>query len=341
MICQMQLLRYHCSMGFRVFLLLAVLALAACGPRGVLQLVRGTDVGVVQPIFVASNRALRHEGGVQFSGRRGDALHFARLDVSVPPAHRDGKVERAAPGVAPDPGRHFVLSGAYAYPTLGAFVRGVAQAPAVRDEVFVYVHGYNTNNAEAAYRLAQMAHDFDADVPVISFSWPSGADPRGYVYDRDSVIHSRDALEELLAALTRETQVYLVAHSMGSQLVMETLRQISIAGNMRVLRRVSGVTLISPDIDPDVFAAQARRIRPFPQPFILMTSTRDTILDLAAWVAGRPRRLGEITSADDLDGLPVIVVDLSDYAETGATGHDTAFTAPRAIEFFRTFHGVR
>ena len=324
-----------------VLLFVAMLALAACAPRGVLHLVRGADEGDVRQTFVASNRVLKHDNGVQFSGRRGTRLYFSRLDVSVPPLHRDGRIERPAPEAAPDPARHFVLSGAYAFPTLADFLAGVAKAPGGAEEVFVYVHGYNTNNAEATYRLAQMAHDFDAEVPVVSFSWPSGGDPRGYVYDRDSVIHSRDALEELLVALTRHRKVYLVAHSMGSQLVMETLRQISIARNTAVLRKISGVTLISPDIDPEVFVVQAGRITPFPQPFILMTSTRDSILDLAAWIAGRPRRLGEITTADELGGLPVTVIDLSDFADPGQNGHDTAFAAPRAIEYFRNFHGLK
>ncbi|MGY3437248.1 MULTISPECIES: alpha/beta hydrolase [unclassified Marinovum] len=312
------------------------LLLVACAPRGVLHLVRGADVGEIREVYVASNRVERIENSVNFSAERGQKLSFARLDVSVPPVHRDGKVELPARGPA-DPAQHFVLSGAYRYPSLDTFIAGLNKAPGGRDEVIVFVHGFNTNFAEAAYRLAQMAHDFDADVPVISFSWPSGGDPRGYAYDRDSVIQSRDALESLLIALARDRKVMIVAHSMGSQLVMEVLRQVSIANQGAALRRISGVALISPDIDPEVFVTQARRIKPFPQPFILMTSTRDKILDFSAWVAGRPRRLGAITSAEGLEGLPVIIVDLTAYSEPDGSGHDTAYTAPRAIELLRGY----
>lgn len=310
-------------------------------PRGGFDLVRGTEAGHLRTVFVASIRALSSENGVQFSGARGRELRFARADVSVPPVHQDGRIEWPQ-GAAPDPQRHFVLSRAYAYGGMRSFLRAVDAAPGGRDEVILFVHGYNTTNAEATYRLAQMAHDFDARMPVIAFSWPSYGDPGRYAHDRDSVIFARDALEELLLALTGGgREVMVVAHSMGSQLVMETLRQISIGGRGAVLRNLSGVALISPDIDPEVFVSQARRIKPFPQPFLLMVSARDKVLDVSAWLAGRPRRLGAITSAEGLGRLPLIIVDLTDYAEPGGPGHDTAFAAPRAIELLRSYHDIR
>lgn len=321
-----------------VLLLGLVVALAACAPRGAFHLVRGTEAGSLRTIFVASNRALAADNGVQFSGARGRELRFARADVSVPPGHQDGQIEWPR-GATPDPKRHFVLSRAFAYPGVASFLSALDATPGGRDEVILFVHGYNTTNAEATYRLAQMAHDFDARRPVISFSWPSFGDPGRYAHDRDSVIYSRDALEDLLLALTGDgRKVMVVAHSMGSQLVMETLRQISIGGRGAVLRNLSGVALISPDIDPEVFVAQARRIDPFPEPFLLMVSERDKVLDFSAWLAGRPRRLGAITSTEALGGLPLIIVDLTDYAEPEGPGHDTAFAAPRAIELLRSYH---
>lgn len=312
-----------------------LLFLAACGPRGVFSLQRDVDAGQVQQVFIASNRAALIENGVQFTAKRAQKLRFARVDVSIPPTHEEGRIEW--PGEAtPDAAKHFVLSNAWAIPDLSALLGALDRAQGAQDEVLVFVHGYNTTHPEAIYRLAQIAHDFDPGVPVIAFSWPSGGDPRGYVYDRDSVIHSRDALEDLLLALTPGRKVMVVAHSMGSQLTMEALRQISIGGKGAALRRLSGVALISPDIDTDVFLRQAQRVRPFPQPFVLMTSARDRILDLSAMLTGQPRRLGAITSSEGLEGLPILVVDLTDYAEEDSSGHDTAFTAPAAIELLRS-----
>ena len=40
---------------------------------------------------------------------------------------------------------------------------------------------------------------------------------------------------------------------MGTMLVMETLRQLSLAGHDKTLRKISPLVLASPDIDVDVF----------------------------------------------------------------------------------------
>ena len=179
-------------------------------------------------------------------------------------------------------------------------------------------------------------HHYQAPVPVLAYSWASAGSPQGYVYDRDSVIFSRDGLEDLLASLAAEGwQITVIAHSMGSQLVMETLRQISIAGRRGVLDNIEAVALISPDIDADVFVQQARRIKPFPQPFVMMVSAHDRALGLSAWLTGTPARLGAIRSSDRLGGLPVEIIDLSAVEGGDTAGHATAFTAPAAIRMLR------
>ena len=216
-----------------------------------------------------------------------------------------------------------------------AFLRDLPR-PGGRPDVVLFVHGFNVNNAEAVYRLAQIAHDYETDDPVISFSWPSAGDPRGYVYDRDSVIFARDDLESLLLGLSREKRrVLIIAHSMGSQLVMETLRQISISGKGRALTSIMGVALISPDIDEDVFLRQSRRIEPFPEPFMIVVSRRDRALGLAALLTGTPSRLGSIKDPSRLAQLPIEIIDLSSIPGGDRVGHSTAFTAPEAIRLLR------
>jgi esterase/lipase superfamily enzyme len=93
-------------------------------------------------------------------------------------------------------------------------------------ETLLFVHGYNNTLSEAMYRLAQIQTDFDTGMPGVLFSWPSAGDPRGYIYDRDSVLFARDDLTAVLRQLTSGPgdKVFLLAHSMGSSLVMETGR---------------------------------------------------------------------------------------------------------------------
>ena len=129
-------------------------------------------------------------------------------------------------------------------------------------EAVVFVHGYNNGFAKAAYRHAQVAWDYELKGPQIHFSWSSAANPFEYTYDRDSVLIARDALATLLRRLLREDglRVSLVGHSMGGLLIMETLRQIALSGDRALLDRLSATTLISPDIDMDLFRAQAHAL---------------------------------------------------------------------------------
>ncbi len=312
-----------------------------CAPRGAFNLegIKLEEAQTIQPIFVATNR---QKGDVstqgffrqEFGDNRNSEVRFARMDISIPDTHELGQIEW--PGYAkPDPEKHFVVQNQELYDGSSDFLADLNES---REDVFLFVHGFNVNNAEAIYRLAQVAHDYQARLPVVAFSWPSAGSPQGYAYDRDSVMFSRDGLEELLMLLAkRKRRVYLVAHSMGSHLVMETLRQMSISGNRRGIEQLAAVALISPDIDEDVFKQQARRIDPLPKPFTLMVSQRDKALDLAAFLTGKPNRLGSIPSAESLDGLPISVIDLSDVKGGDGAGHATAFTSPEAIEQLRNW----
>ncbi|SMX36689.1 alpha/beta hydrolase [Maliponia aquimaris] len=318
--------------------------LASCATRGEIgyvPLAEG-ESATLRRVFVATNRNLAPQGDVNlvqqaFGDSRGRALRYGWADISIPPGHKRGEIEW--PGRAqPDPHKHFVTRNGGPYGADRAFLDGLkgASQPGRRDMV-LFVHGYNVNNAEAVYRVAQVAHDFDAQIPIVVYSWASAGNPRGYVYDRDSVIFSRDGLEKVLTDLADDGwRVTLLAHSMGSQLTMETLRQISIGGKTKVLKALRGVALISPDIDEDVFVQQALRIEPFPEPFLVVISTEDSALNISAWLTGKPWRLGSIQDKTHLAGLPIEVVDLSDFDGGDKRRHATAFTAPAAIRLLYT-----
>src|SRR5258708_17477394 len=94
------------------------------------------------------------------------------------------------------------------------------------------------------------------------FTWPAGGAAIDYVYDRDSAMYSRDALEALLQALVKDPSVgsiSILAHSMGNYLVVETLRQMAIR-NRELSPKIRDVMLASPDIDVDVFRRQIAEI---------------------------------------------------------------------------------
>ncbi|SMX36690.1 alpha/beta hydrolase [Maliponia aquimaris] len=326
-----------------VVVLILSLSIVGCAPRGVITVVQGFMPdrygATVQRVYIASNRHLDAEAPDEalnqtFGESRDAVLRYGHMDISIPPVHEIGRIEWPE-DQTPDPARHFVARSGERYANQQAFLRALPRNNG-RPDVVLFVHGFNINNAEAIYRLAQIAHDFETDDPVISFSWPSAGDPRGYVYDRDSVIFTRDDLETLLKGLSAANRrTLIVAHSMGSQLVMETLRQMAISGSGAALADLSGVALISPDIDEDVFLRQASRIKPFPQPFLIIVSTRDRALSLSAFLTGTPTRLGSIQNPARLANLPIDIIDLSSIEGGDRTGHSTAFTSPVAIRLLR------
>jgi len=316
--------------GQAFLICLAVAALAACAPRPTAIRAAPDPAAQVQPVHVATGRRFDRTGPL-FGYERAPGLRYFRADISVPPTHAPGRIEW--PDGPPDAATDFVVTGTEVHDGATELVSGMREGTPGR-ETLLYVHGYNNTLSEAMFRLAQIRTDFDLTMPTLLFSWPSAGDPRGYVYDRDSVLFARDDLVTLLGRLTAgaRDRVFVLAHSMGSQLVMEALRQIAISGDRRALSRLSGVVLMSPDIDPDVFARQAEAIGDLPQPFFIFITRADRALTLSGFITGRKPRLGVIDAADEVARPDVQVVDFTDLATGEAYNHYVPVTSPAAIE---------
>ncbi len=114
-------------------------------------------------LLVATTRQRDDRPGTMFNGERSPTLSYAELTVSVPPTHVPGKIEFAssAPG---DPNTDFVVRDEDFLDGDKAFVAAVnaqlALRPRGKRNVFIYVHGFNTLFAEAAYTATQLINDF-------------------------------------------------------------------------------------------------------------------------------------------------------------------------------------
>jgi esterase/lipase superfamily enzyme len=316
-------------------LVIALVLCTACTHRGQITLAPEAGVvGDVVPIFVATTRAYDSETQT-FTAERSDTVSFARYDISVPPDREIGEIGFVPRGRAPNPAIDFLTTNAVQLSGDDAFKRGLAAAlrakPRGGRDAIIFVHGFNNTFAEGLYRLAQLSHDLQLPGVPVHYSWPSRGAALGYVADRDSALFARDGLERLI----RETEaagaenVILVAHSMGSALLMESLRQIAIRGDERTLSRVGGVILISPDLDVDVFRLQARTLGALPQPFVIFGSERDQLLNLSARLSAEPERLGNLTDISRLADLEVIYLQSGAFSE--GAGHFDVGTSPALI----------
>lgn len=331
-------------MILRSLALAACLFVAACAPRGVAVLLpEAAAVGAVERVFVGSTRAVA-EDGAGYSRQRGYQTRFARFDVSIPPDREVGTLPWPPRSTPPDPRRHMATTGSTAFATETAFRNALraemaSQRKGAREAV-IFVHGFNNTFDEGLYRFAQLHHDMQLPGVPVHYSWPSRGTPLGYAYDRDSALFARDGLEHLIGqvASAGADRIFLVAHSMGSSLTMEALRQIAIRGNRATLNRIGGVILISPDIDVDVFRAQAKMIGRLPQPFVVFTSAKDRALALSARLAGETARLGNVRDVSVLAGLEVTLLEVGAFSQ--GDGHFTAGTSPTLIRLLNRISDV-
>ena len=302
--------------------------LAACSRPFDLTVASPMDGSQEHVVYVASQQSPAAVGSISYQDRP-QTMHHAVASVAVPVDHEIGKVDRPN-----DPTRGFILSD-YSPASETDFVRSLTQAPG--DEIFLFVHGYNTTTTEAVMRLAQMRHDFDFRATSVVFSWASAASPFAYVYDRDSILFARDDLADLLRTLTHATdkQVTLIAHSLGGQLAMESLRQLALTGDDDTLHRLGSVILLSPDIDPDIFRRQVIAIGDRDTPYIVLTSGSDRALRFSSFLIGGRVKVGQPDAVDDMADLPVVMVDLSRYIDGSRGDHLVAVTSPEAIHLLR------
>lgn len=319
----------------RRFAVLLFFVLAGCvGKAPPILMAEAREVGQQRHVFALTARTPDPEQ--IFGSERAEDTAFGRFTVSIPPDRQAGSLVQ--PRHSPDPTRHFLLSEVRTYSgerdfrsDIGAELR---KLPRGSREAVIYVHGFNNSFADGLYRTAQLVHDYQVPGVPLSFSWPSAGNPLAYQYDRDSTLTARDGLEQMIRQVRSAgaDQVTIVAHSMGSFLTMETLRQMAIAPGPDPRDLIDGIILISPDIDIDVFRSQARRIEELPQPFFIFSSERDRALLLSARLTGQAARLGNTADIDSLAEFDVTVIDVSAFSRGPGLNHFVLGTSPALVQ---------
>jgi esterase/lipase superfamily enzyme len=316
-------------------LLLVVAALAGCAARPgpeVLNTVEAVPGAKVTSIYVATTRTPDPAAGFVFTHGRAAALNFAQYSISIPPAHQAGNIEW--PKGAPDARTSFATVGERIL-TAAEFRDAVAPAGkaargAAKRRVLIFVHGYNNTFQESLFRLAQFRYDAGVEGAAVLFSWPSYGSLTDYLADRESVTYSRDYLVNVLAMLAASPQVGdidLVAHSMGGWLTAEALRQLRIARQDHVIKRLHRVVLAAPDIDVDVFRSQLKIIGSLSPPMVILVSKDDFALRASSFLSGSRSRVGMLDVNNPLVreaavAANVQIIDISNVASGDGTSHD-------------------
>jgi len=277
------------------------------------------ETGTPVAVWYATDRT--YDGDAGYGGGRA-RISFGIADIRLPPTHVAGRLEEpalASSGMVADPRWHVYLNSAR--PLSRVDFTGELRAAlgkSERQEVLLYVHGFNTDFERSMRRGAQLAHDLDhGGVPMV-FAWPSAGNVAGYIADLNNADWASAHLAEILRLLASDTganRIDLVAHSMGSRVLIQALDKLS-HGRVATDPPLFGeIIFAAPDVDSDIFAAALTRLRPLAGRFTLYVSSNDVALSASRRLAGDHPRAGE-------SGPGMVVTADMDTVDASAAGGD-------------------
>jgi esterase/lipase superfamily enzyme len=295
----------------------AASALALCGCAGMASegpRFDGSDLVISPTLLVATTRKLTNGARAKpwFGPERASKMTVARARLTPPPD--DGRFSLASVGLV-----DWQLEKIEPVAQIGDLIVPTAGG----HDVLIYIHGYNTTFETAALDAARLSDGIKFVGETMVFSWPSRASLLDYGYDRESAMWSRDALQQVLDGLIANPvvgHVHIVAHSIGTMLTMEALRQLYAQLGKEAANRIGSVVFASPDIDMDSFSSSVQRIGPLAPKITVVTATNDRALAVSRWIAGGITRVGAAEKAQ-LERIGIRVIDASQLG-WGIINHD-------------------
>lgn len=184
----------------------------------------------------------------------------------------------------------------------------LARSPDKR--VFLFVHGYHCEFEWPAYVIAQLWHYMGRPGVPVAYSWPAARPGalRGYQYDRESgefTVHHLKQFLKLLASCPDVTEVQILSHSRGTDVLTSALRELryEYGGPVEAGRKLKlgTVVLAAADIDASVATQRLSAAGLLMMPQRLLTvyvSREDEALGMSTWMFDSERRLGKLRPED-------------------------------------------
>ncbi|XDA97146.1 alpha/beta hydrolase [Sulfitobacter sp. LCG007] len=288
-------------------------------------------------IFITTTRQATEAVGAFFSDRRAPEVGLASVDVSVPPGHVKGALERPD-RLPPDPRVEFAVVNPLVYDSDAAFLselnRELRKRAPGRRKVLFFIHGYNTSTSDAILRLGQFVEDSGFDGVPVLLTWASAARTTRYVYDLNSALIARAKLKQISDLIVRSNAegIGVFAHSMGTFLLMEGLVDAQLSGRLNRHGKINHIILAAPDIDIDLFRAQVSILPPsILDKMYLLVSRDDYALRASRRVAGGVPRVGAFDAAE-LERLGITVIDLSKIEDSSSGSHNKFSGSPEVVQ---------
>ena len=197
--------------------------------------------------------------------------------------------------------------------------------------VVLQVHGYATNHYKAIGDAGEAFLRSGSNARWVAFSWPSSGHgmnlmqpgrfflTSAYRGDSTAAVKSKPAFARLLLKLLGAvggSRLVVVTHSLGAQLVTESLASDSVVRKQLLQDPLRAIGLFEPDLSARRFAEYtAPRLRPTTRRLLLYASTNDGMLRFSSMV-NRGGRVGLLdNSSPAIDGVETIDVTSGESSE--------------------------
>lgn len=269
------------------------------------------DQTEILDVFVATNRMMKSgEFGCldqNFSAKADGSLKFGICKINVPKNHINGEINFSTDSQAfPDDYFKIISSQNLSEEDL---IKSLKQS---KYPALIFVHGFNVKYQEAVLRTSGIAYDLKYQGPIIAFSWPAGAKDGlldGALLNKtytNNLISARNSVELfkdfLLKLQSNNIEINLIVHSMGHQLVIPALVEISEKKSKNFL--IDHLILNAADFEIDEFKRFSKNIQQVAKNITLYCSGNDKAMIVSRMV-NDSKRLG---ACGFIDGFDVINV---------------------------------
>jgi esterase/lipase superfamily enzyme len=171
-----------------------------------------------------------------------------------------------------------------------------------KKDIYIYVHGYRTIFEDPLLVGTSFWHYMGYDGVFIAYAWPATPRSLAYFGDIDTARMTNRNLRLFLEYLSTKTQVediHIIGYSMGTRVVTDTIRDISLLSRnityqkMRKNFKIGNIILIGSDIERGVFGTYLLDgLLRVPKTITIYASETDSAVSFSRWLFER-NRLGE------------------------------------------------
>jgi esterase/lipase superfamily enzyme len=219
-------------------------------------------------VFVVTNRRPTVGGNIREDERFGldrseeSKLYFGRAEVTFPPDHAMGVIER--PGLlagmilGESAEKHVIVKRFSSLDRAPFFTNLETKAnSAASSSTLIFIHGFAVSYGDAVRQAAQIALDLNFRGAPLLYTWPSQGvvTPFAYQIDKDNASHAAKILTDFLVDFftqTKSENVHLLAHSMGTVVLCDALNA-AFQRAPGIREKIGEVVLAAPDYDFDSF----------------------------------------------------------------------------------------